>query len=68
LLVCVRLGVNALIIVVWSSDSGCCLLQGLHALAQTVPSEVRLAFISFSGVVLLCRYNLGGFYNTKFYS
>ena len=67
LLVCARLGVNALIIVVWSSNFGCCLLQGLHALPQTVPSEVRLTFILVSGVVLICRYNLDDFYNTKFY-
>jgi len=64
LLVCARLGVNTLIIVVWSSNSGCYLLRGLHA----VPSEVRLAFIKVLVLFWFVDINLDDLYNIKFYS
>jgi len=50
------------IIAGWSSNSGNSLLGGLHALAQTISYEVRLAFILLSFVVFVCRYNLVCFY------
>jgi NADH-ubiquinone oxidoreductase chain 1 len=51
----------------WSSNSRYFLLGGLRALAQTVSYEVRLAFILFSFVVLICSYNLVYFYLFQFY-
>jgi NADH:ubiquinone oxidoreductase subunit H len=51
---CTRLGVYTVIIVRWSSNSGYSLLGGLHALAQIISYEVRLAFILLSFVVLVC--------------
>jgi NADH-ubiquinone oxidoreductase chain 1 len=56
-----RLGVYTVIIAGRSSNSGCSLLGGLRALAQTISYEVRLAFILLSFVVLVCRYNLSYF-------
>jgi len=50
----------------WSSNSGYSLLGGLRALAQTISYEVKLAFILFSFVVLICRCNLAYFYFFRF--
>jgi NADH:ubiquinone oxidoreductase subunit H len=55
---CTRLGVCTVIIAGWCSNYGYSLLGGLHSLSQTVSYEVRLAFISLSSVVLICRSNL----------
>jgi len=60
---CNRLGVYAVTIAGWSSNSGYSLLGVLRALAQTISHEVRLAFILLSFVVLICRYNLAYFYS-----
>ena len=61
-LACTSLGVYTVVIAGWSSNSGYSLLGGLRALAQTVPYEVRLAFILLSFVVLICRYNFAYFF------
>jgi NADH-ubiquinone oxidoreductase chain 1 len=52
----------------WSSNSGYSLLGGLRALAQTISYEVRLAFILFSFVTLVCGYNLFYFYLFQVYA
>jgi len=59
---CTRLGVCTVIIAGWFSSSGYSLLGGLRALAQTISYEVRLAFISLSFIVFVCRYNLANFH------
>jgi NADH-ubiquinone oxidoreductase chain 1 len=66
-LACTRLGVYTIMIAGWSSNSGYSLLGGLRALAQTISYEVRLAFILFSFVVLICGYNLIYFYSFQVY-
>jgi len=62
-----RPGVYTVMIAGWSSNSGYFLLVGLHALAQTISYEVRLAFTLLSFVVLICRYNLSYFYSFQLY-
>jgi len=59
---CNRLGVFAVMIAGWSSNSACSLLGGLCALAETISYEVRLVFILLSFVVLVCRNNLAYFF------
>jgi NADH-ubiquinone oxidoreductase chain 1 len=53
-LACTRLGVYAVMIAVWSSNSDYSLLRGLRALALTIFYEVRLVFILLYFVVLVC--------------
>jgi len=64
---CTRLGVCTVMIAGCSSNSGYSLLGGVHALAQTISYEVRLAFILLSFAVLICRYNLTYFYSFQVY-
>jgi NADH-ubiquinone oxidoreductase chain 1 len=66
-LCCTRLGVYTVMIAGWASNSGYSLLGGLRALAQAISYEVRLAFILFSFIVLVCGYNLLFFYYFQFY-
>jgi NADH:ubiquinone oxidoreductase subunit H len=46
-LACARLGVYAVMITGWSSNSGYSLLGALRAFAQTISYEIRLAFILY---------------------
>nr|ATL76490.1 NADH dehydrogenase subunit 1 [Stylotermes sp. CN14] len=66
-LACTSLGVYTIMVAGWSSNSSYSLLGGLRALAQTISYEVSLAFILFSFVVLVCGYNLIGFYYFQCY-
>jgi NADH:ubiquinone oxidoreductase subunit H len=56
-----RLSVYMVMVVGWSSDSGCCLLGGFRTLTQTISYAVWLAFILLSFVVLVSRYDLSYF-------
>ena len=64
-LACTKLGVCTVTIAGWSSNSAYSLLGGLHALAQTISYEVRLAFVLLSFVVLIYGYNLAYFYSLQ---
>nr|AIY62087.1 NADH dehydrogenase subunit 1 [Parrhinotermes browni] len=66
-LCCTSLGVYAVMIAGWASNSGYSLLGGLRALAQTISYEVSLAFILLSFIVLIGGYNLFGFYYFQLY-
>ena len=64
---CTRLGVYTVIIAGWSSNFRYSLLGALRALAQTISYKVRLVFILFYFVVLVCRCNLAYFYFFQVY-
>lgn len=57
-LCCTRLGVYAVIIAGWSSNSNYSLLGGLRAVAQTISYEVSLALILISRIVLILSFNI----------
>jgi NADH:ubiquinone oxidoreductase subunit H len=50
---CAKLRIYTVLIAGWSSNSGYSLLDGLHALAQTISYEVRLALTVFE--VCVCK-------------
>nr|AMN09028.1 NADH dehydrogenase subunit 1 [Paradelphomyia sp. ZK-2016] len=57
-LCCMSLGVYAVMIAGWSSNSNYALLGGLRAVAQTISYEVSLALILMSFIFLISGYNL----------
>lgn len=57
-LCCSRLGVYAIIIAGWSSNSNYALLGGIRAVAQTISYEVRLRLILLSFLYLVIRLNI----------
>nr|QZL38249.1 NADH dehydrogenase subunit 1 [Metopina sagittata] len=61
-LCCTSLGVYAMMIAGWSSNSNYALLGSLRAVAQTISYEVSLALILLSFVFLIGSYNIVDFY------
>lgn len=55
---CTRVGVYAVIVAGWSSNSNYALLGGLRAAAQTISYEVRLALILISFMFLIFGYRM----------
>nr|YP_009487939.1 NADH dehydrogenase subunit 1 [Anopheles fluminensis]AWB99173.1 NADH dehydrogenase subunit 1 [Anopheles fluminensis] len=66
-LCCTSLGVYAVMIAGWSSNSNYALLGGLRAVAQTISYEVSLALILLSFIFLINNYNFLNFYNYQSY-
>nr|URX54070.1 NADH dehydrogenase subunit 1 [Paraneotermes simplicicornis] len=66
-LCCTSLGVYAVMIAGWSSNSNYSLLGGLRSVAQTISYEVSLALVLLSFVFLVCGYNLINFYYFQVY-
>nr|YP_010598420.1 NADH dehydrogenase subunit 1 [Deroplatys truncata]UIX55364.1 NADH dehydrogenase subunit 1 [Deroplatys truncata] len=61
-LVCTSLGVYAVMLAGWSSNSNYALLGSLRAIAQTISYEVSLALILLSFVFLIGSYSLMDFF------
>nr|YP_010890197.1 NADH dehydrogenase subunit 1 [Sovia lucasii]WJJ70287.1 NADH dehydrogenase subunit 1 [Sovia lucasii] len=57
-LCCTSLGVYAIMIAGWASNSSYSLLGGLRAVAQTISYEVSLSLILLSCVILIMEFNL----------
>lgn len=66
-LCCTRLGVYAVIVAGWSSNSNYALLGGLRAVAQTISYEVRMALVLLSFVFLIGSYNILDFFYYQSY-
>ena len=64
-LCCLRMGVYAVILAGWSSNSNYALLGGLRAVAQTVSYEVRLALALLSLIFLVGGYNFLYFFELQ---
>nr|YP_010895274.1 NADH dehydrogenase subunit 1 [Sterphus plagiatus]WJW73839.1 NADH dehydrogenase subunit 1 [Sterphus plagiatus] len=64
---CTSLGVYAVMIAGWSSNSNYALLGGLRSVAQTISYEVSLALILLSFVFLINNYNMINFYYYQIY-
>uniref|UniRef100_UPI003002023F NADH dehydrogenase subunit 1 n=1 Tax=Phyllothelys sinense TaxID=2908865 RepID=UPI003002023F len=61
-LVCTSMGVYAVMLAGWSSNSNYALLGGLRAVAQTISYEVSLALILLSFIFLVSSYSLLEFF------
>nr|YP_009825450.1 NADH dehydrogenase subunit 1 [Rachelia extrusa]QIU83265.1 NADH dehydrogenase subunit 1 [Rachelia extrusa] len=59
---CTSMGVYAIMIAGWSSNSNYSLLGGLRAVAQTISYEVSLSLILMSCIILIMDFNLLKFY------
>nr|YP_002261403.1 NADH dehydrogenase subunit 1 [Troglophilus neglectus]ACG59347.1 NADH dehydrogenase subunit 1 [Troglophilus neglectus] len=66
-LCCTSMGVYAVMIAGWSSNSNYALLGGLRAVAQTISYEVSLALILFSFIFLIDSYCLMMFKSYQYY-
>nr|QXE43447.1 NADH dehydrogenase subunit 1 [Grapholita delineana]UDU84773.1 NADH dehydrogenase subunit 1 [Grapholita delineana]UDU84799.1 NADH dehydrogenase subunit 1 [Grapholita delineana]UDU84812.1 NADH dehydrogenase subunit 1 [Grapholita delineana]UDU84825.1 NADH dehydrogenase subunit 1 [Grapholita delineana] len=55
---CTSMGVYALMVAGWSSNSNYALLGGLRAVAQTISYEVSLALIMLSVIIMIMDFNL----------
>nr|YP_010446984.1 NADH dehydrogenase subunit 1 [Loxocera lunata]UTM10349.1 NADH dehydrogenase subunit 1 [Loxocera lunata] len=64
---CVSLGVYAVMIAGWSSNSNYALLGSLRAVAQTISYEVSMILIMLSFIFLIGGYNMINFYNYQYY-
>nr|YP_010417881.1 NADH dehydrogenase subunit 1 [Protogoniomorpha parhassus]USF18040.1 NADH dehydrogenase subunit 1 [Protogoniomorpha parhassus] len=62
-LCCTSIGVYALMIAGWSSNSNYSLLGGLRAVAQTISYEVSMSLIMMSSIILIMDFNLMKFFN-----
>nr|SSW88887.1 NADH dehydrogenase subunit 1 [Pharmacophagus antenor] len=61
-LCCTSLGVYAIMVSGWSSNSNYTLLGGLRAVAQTISYEVSLTLIMLSSIILVMDFNLMKFF------
>nr|YP_010288426.1 NADH dehydrogenase subunit 1 [Hypolimnas misippus]UKO32967.1 NADH dehydrogenase subunit 1 [Hypolimnas misippus] len=62
-LCCTSVGVYALMIAGWSSNSNYSLLGGLRAVAQTISYEVSMSLIMMSSIIMIMDFNLMNFFN-----
>nr|QOH99602.1 NADH dehydrogenase subunit 1 [Protogoniomorpha anacardii duprei] len=62
-LCCTSVGVYALMIAGWSSNSNYSLLGGLRAVAQTISYEVSMSLIMMSSIIMIMDFNLMKFFN-----
>nr|YP_009114388.1 NADH dehydrogenase subunit 1 [Hypolimnas bolina]AHL17303.1 NADH dehydrogenase subunit 1 [Hypolimnas bolina] len=62
-LCCTSVGVYALMVAGWSSNSNYSLLGGLRAVAQTISYEVSMSLIMMSSIIMIMDFNLMNFFN-----
>nr|QYK91447.1 NADH dehydrogenase subunit 1 [Tarbinskiellus portentosus]UBU97854.1 NADH dehydrogenase subunit 1 [Tarbinskiellus sp.]DAZ85814.1 TPA_asm: NADH dehydrogenase subunit 1 [Tarbinskiellus portentosus] len=64
---CTGMGVYAMMLAGWSSNSNYALLGGLRAVAQTISYEVSLALILLSFIILVGGFGVNFFYINQMY-